>query len=100
MENHHCDCLQKYEPWQEELRLRINFDKNQDREVCILFIKHRFLLRTEVLGTIEEELNFAEKQLADPDCYDPELREYLTGKRNVLNDLKAKFIPLTTPIKE
>lgn len=36
-----CDCGRET-CWEEELRLKVNFDKNSDREVCILFI-HRLL---------------------------------------------------------
>lgn len=38
---HWCDCGQPT-CWEEQLRLRVNFDKNQDREVAYLFI-HRLL---------------------------------------------------------
>ena len=36
-----CDCGRD-SCWEEQLRLRVNFDKNQDREICIRFI-HRLL---------------------------------------------------------
>lgn len=39
--DHWCDCGRET-CWEEQLRLRVNFDKNQDREVAILFI-HRVL---------------------------------------------------------
>lgn len=49
-----CDCG-KPECWEEQLRLRVRFDKNADREVCILFI-HRLLAHrdAELVEKVEE----------------------------------------------
>lgn len=51
--DHWCDCGRP-ECWEEQLRLRVNFDKNQDREVCILFI-HRLLTRAKEEGRQEAD---------------------------------------------
>lgn len=37
------------EGWEEGLRLRVNFDKNQDREVCVLFIRNLLLSQRQAL---------------------------------------------------
>ena len=47
--------------WEEQLRLRVRFDRNQDREVCILFIeRHRQMMyekgRTETKNKIKEAI--------------------------------------------
>lgn len=47
------------EDWgfEEELRLKVNFDKNQDREVCILFIRRLIAQeRADVLRELEGEM--------------------------------------------
>lgn len=46
--DHWCDCGHP-SCWEEELRLKVKFDKNADREVCILFV-HRMLKRAQVEG--------------------------------------------------
>lgn len=50
--DHWCDCGSS-ECWEEELRLKINFDNNVEREVCILFI-HRLLQKSYDLGKEDE----------------------------------------------
>ncbi len=47
--------------WEEQLRLRVRFDRNQDREVCILFI-HRLLHHNteDIIGQMEYGVNHVE----------------------------------------
>lgn len=54
--DHWCDCGRQT-CWEEQLRARVNFDKNQDREVAYLFI-HRLLKeeRTHLLEDIKKEI--------------------------------------------
>ncbi len=60
MTNHEnwCDCGRP-ECWEEQLRLRVRFDRNQDREVCYLFI-HRLLSTT--LSTLVNEMEGKKKE--------------------------------------
>ena len=61
MANHEnrCDCGRP-ECWEEQLRIRVNFDKNQDREVAYLFI-HRIISTT--LSTLVKEMEEKMKEI-------------------------------------
>lgn len=75
-----CDCG-KETCWEEQLRLRVNFDKNPDREVCILFI-HRLLSDTilsknRVREEVESLRRTDETQMTADHVYDEALDDLL-----------------------
>jgi hypothetical protein len=81
--------------WEEELRLRINFDKNKDREVCILFI--RSLLSSQ----LQEHITIIEKYR---DWIIDEKQKHLQAERVMLAyDFDSRFVAtkqILTKLKE
>lgn len=80
--------------WQEDLRLKVGFDKNQDREVCILFIERMMqeatlAERNRIIALVEgmrkEEAPFDPSEVIDG--VERTVRVYKMAHNIALNDL-------------
>lgn len=77
--DHWCDCGSS-DCWETQLRLRVSFDRNSDREVCILFI-HQLLAK---------ERESVEKKYIDDREYSGYDAGYLAGRKAV-DDGKPEY---------